>query len=146
MLIVSRGRLMLGKFKLHLIFDNKEMVREQWNCSVTWFFTFEDVSWKSCAHTVYEYILQQRESNTVTMGHHLWCASWKDWHDFQTTLAWPLCHASGSWSPVSCCRGLFYSSDTSTCFSLVFPSHHLIIEPCLFMYCQWCALRDYEHC
>lgn len=141
MLIVSRGRLMLGKLKLCLVFDNKEMLREQWNFSVTSFFTFEDVSRKPRVHIVY--ILQQRESNTVTMGHHLWCASWKDWHDFQTALAWPLCHAWGNWSPISCCRGLVYPSDTRTCFSLVFLSHyHLIIES----YRQWCALRDCEHC
>ena len=119
MIIVSRGRLMSDKLKLCLVFDNKEMLREQWNCSVTAFFTFEDVSWKSCVHIVY--ILQKRESNTVTLGHHLWCARCKDWHDFQTTLAWPLCHASGNWSPVSCCRGLFYSGDTRTCFFSCFP-------------------------
>ena len=64
---------MLGKLKLCLVFDNKEMLREQWNFSVTSFFTFEDVSRKPRVHIVY--ILQQRESNTVTMGHHLWCAS-----------------------------------------------------------------------
>ena len=145
MLIVSRGRLMLGKLKLCLVFDNKEMLREQLNCSVTSFFTFEDVSWKSCVHIVY--ILQQRESNTVTLGHHLWCASWKDWHDFKTTLAWPLCHAPGNCPPFSCCRGLFYSNDTRTCFSVDFRSHyHLIVEPCLFMYHQWCVLKDCEHC
>jgi hypothetical protein len=63
---------MLGKLKSCFVFHNKEMLREQWNCSVTSFFTFEDVSGKSCVHIVY--ILQQRESNTVTMGHHLWCA------------------------------------------------------------------------
>jgi hypothetical protein len=44
MLMVSRGRLMLGKLKLCLVFDNKEMLREQWNYSVTSFFIFEDVS------------------------------------------------------------------------------------------------------
>jgi len=64
---------MLDKLKLCLVFDNKEMLREHWNCSVTSFFAFEDVSCKSCVHIMY--ILQQRESNTVTMGHHLWCAS-----------------------------------------------------------------------
>jgi hypothetical protein len=42
--MVSKGILMLGKLKLCLVFDNKEMLREQWNCSVTSFFTFEDVS------------------------------------------------------------------------------------------------------
>lgn len=144
MLMVSRGRLMLGKLKLCLVFDNKEMLREQWNYSVTSFFIFEDVSWKLCVHLVY--VLQQRESNTVTLGHRLWYTSWKAWHNIQTTLVWPLCHASGNWPPVSCCRGLFYSSDTRTCFSLVFHSHyHLIIEPCLLMYHQLCALKDCEH-
>jgi hypothetical protein len=53
MIIVSRQRLMLEKLKLCLVFHNKEMLREHWNCSVT-SFTFEDFLMKvMCAYTVY---------------------------------------------------------------------------------------------